>query len=568
MSAFYSLPVQTYRSNDPIENLMLQVTLRKRGTHGERRLDDDATSAKKKKKSTSRKSTRDRRPSESDDEEAAKGSEDEASEEEDEATATTALRVEKEEADVLVCPPRTFRWQEKRFGPMEVRAIRKELDDSKPKRRESMMNLLSRSSGSSLGDVLMGRPASTSALGSLSNHHREVFQKLDAEAQERGDEYSGDILFSRVHSENYVLQGTVSKKLTDSAHEVTTPLAKNVLSGVFTRQHRDMLGEAASVTMHIFAALPSDEVEEALGGPAAAPSAATPSTPRSTSRKPGELGRSRSSFFGSRGDDDDDKEEKLSEVPLCLLRLYPGGRLDMKPALSFDRLAADEGAVLDPERIAKWYAIPGTRYEYMLTNLAEGTGKSLEAAAERMAKLSLASQAAVPRPTVPDLDFVSPPRKAARVTYLAELESAQGFGPHPLYVAYFALAAPGWRLLGQCTASAVTQTSRVAGPEQKAVLSFPMELVLESEGPPTSARPPLSLFFSIVSRDAHERMTQLGYAHLAPPAVAGMSVHDVGAWRLSESRTDALRRFFVGGMRDPTHAHTLSTSPFAPHACT
>ena len=73
MSAFYSLPVQTYRSNDPIENLMLQVTLRKRGTHGERRLDDDTTSAKKKKKSTSRKSTRDRRPSESDDEEAAKG---------------------------------------------------------------------------------------------------------------------------------------------------------------------------------------------------------------------------------------------------------------------------------------------------------------------------------------------------------------------------------------------------------------------------------------------------------------------------------------------------------------
>ena len=328
------------------------------------------------------------------------GREDEASEE-DEATATTALRVEKEEADVLVCPPRTFRWQEKRFGPMEVRAIRKELDDSKPKRRESMMNLLSRSSGSSLGDVLMGRHASTSALGSLSNHHREVFQKLDAEAQERGDEYSGDILFSRVHSENYVLQGTLSKKLTDSAHEVTTPLAKNVLSGVFTRQHRDMLGEAASVTMHIFAALPSDEVEEALGGPAAAPSAATPGTPRSTSRKPGELGRSRSSFFGSRGDDDDDKEEKLSEVPLCLLRLYPGGRLDMKPALSFDRLAADEGAVLDPERIAKWYAIPGTRYEYMLTNLAEGTGKSLEAAAERMAKLRLASQAAVPRPPCP-----------------------------------------------------------------------------------------------------------------------------------------------------------------------
>ena len=46
--------------------------------------------------------------------------------------------------------------------------------------------------------------------------------------------------------------------MTDSRVEVTTPLARSVLSGAFLRQHRDMIGEAPCVAMHIFAALPED----------------------------------------------------------------------------------------------------------------------------------------------------------------------------------------------------------------------------------------------------------------------------------------------------------------------
>jgi hypothetical protein len=160
------------------------------------------------------------------------------------------------------------------------------------------------------------------------------------------------------------------------------------------------------------------------------------------------------------------------------------------------------------------------------------------------------AQSAVSRPSVPELDFVGPPRKAARVVHFIELVSAEGFGPVPLYIAYYALAAPGWRLLPHCVASAVTQTSIVHGAHQRAVFGFPIELALESDGPPSAARPPLSLFLSIVSRDAHERMTQLGYAHIAPPAVAGYTESELGAWRLAESRTDALRRFFVGGTEE------------------
>ena len=119
-----------------------------------------------------------------------------------------------------------------------------------------------------------------------------------------------------------------------------------------------------------------------------------------------------------------------------------------------------------------------------------------EAINERMAKLSLQAKSTVSR-SLPELDFAAPPRRAARVHYLIELESACGFGPRSLYVAYYALAAPGWRLLPHCVASAVTQTSEVRGDDQRAVLCFPIELTLESDGAPVDARPPLSLFFSI-----------------------------------------------------------------------
>ena len=81
------------------------------------------------------------------------------------------------------------------------------------------------------------------------------------------------------------------------------------------------------------------------------------------------------------------------------------------------------------------------------------------------------------------------------------------------------------------------------------VFGFPLELAAESDGPPSATRPPLSLFLSVISRDVHERSTQLGYAHVPLPGRAGGDVRNAGAWRLAEGRADALRRFFVGGRR-------------------
>ena len=216
-------------------------------------------------------------------------------------------------------------------------------------------------------------------------------------------------------------------------------------------------------------------------------------------------------------------------------------------------------------RLARWYGVPGTRFEYRIENLAESDGaEEHEQAAivERLAKLGVTTSTAGGglgggRPMA-ELDFHMPPRKVARVHYFLTLDSASGFDADSLYVAYYALAAPGWKLLPDCAASAVTQTSYVRALDQRAVLGFPIELALESEGPPTAARPPLSLFFSVVSRDLHERMAQLGYAHISPPAEAGMRAVEVQAWRLAEERTDVLRRYFIGGTEELADLRALA----------
>ena len=78
--------------------------------------------------------------------------------------------------------------------------------------------------------MLRGSSSLDSLLGSrddevhLSNHLREVFRQLDADASERGEEYSGDLLYSRVHSEGFVDRKDSSARMTDSSSEVTTPI--------------------------------------------------------------------------------------------------------------------------------------------------------------------------------------------------------------------------------------------------------------------------------------------------------------------------------------------------------
>ena len=75
--------------------------------------------------------------------------------------------------------------------------------------------------------------------------------------------------------------------------------------------------------------------------------------------------------------------------------------------------------------------------------------------------------------------------------------------------------------------------------------------MLESDGLPTSARPPLTLFFSVMSIDAWERHRHLGYAYFSPPVESGVCVREISSWKLAETRENALHNFFIGGAWPP-----------------
>ena len=60
------------------------------------------------------------------------------------------------------------------------------------------------------------------------------------------------------------------------------------------------------------------------------------------------------------------------------------------------------------------------------------------------------------------------------------------------------------------------------------------------------ARPPLTIYLSVMSLDAFGRHTALGYAHAPLAARSGASRLTCAAWYPAPSRTDVQRNFFVG----------------------
>lgn len=101
-----------------------------------------------------------------------------------------------------------------------------------------------------------------------------------------------------------------------------------------------------------------------------------------------------------------------------------------------------------------------------------------------------------------------------------------------------------------------TMTTRQRKPG--AVISLPLEITLECDGPPPTARPPLTLFLSILRVDSLGRHTHLGYAQFSPSARAGEVVHTARSFRLALSRSEMLADMFVGGMKELNDLRALS----------
>ena len=90
----------------------------------------------------------------------------------------------------------------------------------------------------------------------------------------------------------------------------------------------------------------------------------------------------------------------------------------------------------------------------------------------------------------------------------SQVQAARGFGNKPLYAEIFALASDGWKLLPHCSSTWMTQLAHPRGDDDRAVFGFPLELALESVGPPTSSRPPVTLFMSVMTLEGMSRHSQ------------------------------------------------------------
>ena len=186
--------VDTYRVGDPIENLQLRVTLRKRASMGERRcgagdsssVPSEPSKGAKKGARKERGTGRFRRKSGEGPDAAPSDDADSADDDAGLAAQMRPLRLgQDEEAEHIVCPPRTFRWQEKAFGPTEVRNIHRAEE-----KKGAGGGLVGRLLGS-------GRDA-----GNLSNHLRDNLRALEDQSVEEGlGAYAGEIIYTRVHSE-------------------------------------------------------------------------------------------------------------------------------------------------------------------------------------------------------------------------------------------------------------------------------------------------------------------------------------------------------------------------------
>ena len=115
----------TYRLADPIENMQLEVTLRKRGTRGERRMRDAASEKPKGPRKPGRGSIAFGRTSRADPEQEEQEDPD-AEETAGAPGAAGAAGAEVEEEDVVVAST-VFHWQEKIFSPSEVSEVRKDV---------------------------------------------------------------------------------------------------------------------------------------------------------------------------------------------------------------------------------------------------------------------------------------------------------------------------------------------------------------------------------------------------------------------------------------------------------
>lgn len=371
-----------------------------------------------------------------------------------------------------------FGWQQKVLGPAEVRRHRRQLHARPP--------------GAGAGSA----PAQSSGRADAESGFRdrsyaEQVAALDRQAAEAGlPPYGGQPLHSKVHSDRFVDTRELHARVTTSALEEPSALARHVLSGrAFDGAQADggadggvggggglLVRPPPSQVMHIVAQL--DETPGAADGADA------------DSSDDDGIARLRGVRLGGTGGERCSGGVRV----LCSLRAYANGRLDMTPGFSPeapDEQLAGGGPLPVVEALGgaaadgAWYRLSaggGRVWRFRLENLAHAPEAEAERRAERAARMQLLRA----RKHLGGVDFAPPPPRGGLVAHLlGEVVGAYGFGGGgSLLVQWVLHVGHGWaageeaQLGGTTHACAPKWVEGEHGGEHAAHFGHPFELSL------------------------------------------------------------------------------------------
>lgn len=426
---------------------------------------------------------------------------------------------------------REFAWQEKVFGPTEVRRYRsaaRRMDEAQGAAR-------------SLLDAFRG---AQSGMGFRDRQYAEEVVALDAQARAAGaGEAQGDILHSKVHVDNFVDRKDLTRRMTTASSERRSSMVAALLTkGHGTGEGGPPEEEAGVVTqaMHIVA-----ELHDAGTMPSIA-------------------------------DFEDEDGPDRDVYVLCSIRAYASGRVDVRPGFANEGVEAGASPAVPsaplplggdgPESWHRLSTRTGDLWLYRVENLAEQALADKARRGERSSRL----QELVGRRQLAPANYVAPPPfPGVRLQCLGEIATGRNFDGATIMVQYFVHVNTGWTVSPGSPMHGMSQACQVKAADEDGLsvpvahFNLPFELELmslpsgsdEVLGPETRAQgveaaravslSPATVFVQVLARDMFGRYAVEGYGYASILARSGSQAQTLRTWRPAHSALASMRRIFI-----------------------
>eukprot|EP00741_Cyanophora_paradoxa_P004264 tig00000789_g4140.t1 len=240
------------------------------------------------------------------------------------------------------------------------------------------------------------------------------------------------------------------------------------------------------------------------------------------------------------------------EKVLCYLKYYSTGTLEMRPGFCVSE--GDSYHFTTPR---------GVQYEFIVQNLSDipddDERTRRDTAAENLRAVEL-------RQAVVGTEFIAPPGGlTSRVTVFGQVAAARGFTAQDLYFEYVVDVPPGWQSEGGSLLQAVSHCCTVSDPwyrkyhppafrvveeddqisswEPIAHFCYPLELEFLCNNDDESPM----IYFQVNSYDDWDRNCVHGYGYLSLPTTPGRHELTVQMWRPAGTLRSKRAEFFLGG---------------------